>query len=228
MAKSIGVKDFLQSKKEALQFDGVFEALLGKPERSGSWIIWGNPGNGKTRFAIQLSKYLCQFGSVLYNSLEEGDSLSLQKAFREERVVEVSKKLILVDGEDIEELTVRLSKPKSANIVVIDSLQYTSLTYKAYKAFKRKFRKKLFIFISHAEGKEPKGSLARSIRYDSNCKIRVEGFIASAISRYGGGTPYIVYEKGAIEHHGEAVLNSEGNVMYHDENIDHHEEYNEE
>lgn len=228
MAKSIGVNQFLQSKKTVLQFEGAFEALLGKPERSGTWIIWGNSGNGKTRFAIQLSKYLCQFGKVIYNSLEEGDSLSLQKAFREERVEEVCKKLILIDGEDIEELTSRLSKPKSANIVVIDSLQYTSLTYKAYKEFKRLFKNKLIIFISHAEGKNPKGSLAQSVRYDANCKIRIEGFVAEAASRYGGGTPYIVYEKGAIEHHGEAVLNSEGNVMYHDENNVDHEEYSEE
>lgn len=47
-----------------------------------------------------------------------------------------------------------------------------------------RFPRKLFIFISHADGKNPKGGVADSIRYDCSCKIYVEGFRAVAASRY--------------------------------------------
>lgn len=36
--------------------------------------------------------------------------------------------------------------------MIIDSFQYSGLNYKTYKEFKERHPKKLFIFISHAEG----------------------------------------------------------------------------
>lgn len=66
-----------------------------------------------------------------------------------------------------------------------------------YIALKKEFPNKLFIYISHADGKEPDGKLAKQIRYDSNVKIYVDGYIASCNSRYGGGEPYTIWEEGA-------------------------------
>ncbi|MGL5912561.1 MAG: ATP-dependent serine protease, partial [Bacteroidales bacterium] len=53
------VSDILRYKPKALAFDGEWLASFGTPELSGCWLIWGGSGNGKTRFVLQLCKYLC-------------------------------------------------------------------------------------------------------------------------------------------------------------------------
>ncbi|MDK2909672.1 MAG: hypothetical protein PWR20_1239 [Bacteroidales bacterium] len=187
----------LESKKMAIMaFDGPWLALVGQPERSGSWLIWGNSGNGKTSFALQLAGYLTRFGRVAYNSLEEGISESLKRSVKINGLVGI-KNLILLDKEPLDELTERLERPKSPAIVIIDSIQYTGLNYRDYKNLRDSFRNKLFVFVSHAEGREPAGRTARSIRYDANVKIYIEGYVAYAVSRYGGGKPYVIWEQGA-------------------------------
>jgi len=187
----------LVSKKMAtMAFDGPWLALVGQPERSGSWLIWGNSGNGKTSFALQLAGYLTRFGRVAYNSLEEGISESLKRSVKINGLVGI-KNLILLDKEPLDELTERLERPKSPAIVIIDSIQYTGLNYRDYKNLRDSFRNKLFVFVSHAEGREPAGRTARSIRYDANVKIYIEGYVAYAVSRYGGGKPYVIWEQGA-------------------------------
>ena len=81
------------------------------------------------------------------------------------------------------------------------------MTYNDYKKLKEQFRKKLFVFISHADGKDPAGRSAKSVRYDCNCKIRVEGYRAMIVSRYGGGKPIDIWAEGAARYWGE--LNEE-------------------
>ena len=104
----------------------------------------------------------------------------------------------------MDELAAYLKKKKSPNFVVIDSLQYTGLTYRDYLKFRRELANKLLIFISHANGREPKGNAAQSIRYDCDCKIRVEGFRAMVASRFAEGIPepYTIWEEGAMQYYG--------------------------
>lgn len=181
-----------------MPFEGDWLAHLGQPERTGSWLIWGNSGNGKTSYALQLAKYLTRFGRVAYNSLEEGISESLKRAIRYNGLIG-TKRIVLLDREPMDELRERLRRHKSPDVVVIDSLQYSGLNYRDYKALREEFRSKLFIFISHADGREPAGRTARSMRYDANVKIYVEGYKAYAVSRYGGGEPYTVWHQGAYK-----------------------------
>jgi hypothetical protein len=104
---------------------------------------------------------------------------------------------LFLDKESLEDMRNRLSKRRSAQVVIIDSLQYTGLKYREYIELKDSFRNKIFIFISHADGKEPKGEVARSVKYDAFVKILVEGFKAFPQSRFGGGEPYTIWDKGA-------------------------------
>lgn len=173
-----GVREVLGMKYETMDFDGPWLDAFGKPERRGVWIIWGNSGTGKTTFALQLCKYLCRFGRVAYDSLEEGACLTMQNAFRREGMMEVNKRFLLIDNENMEELSVRLKRQKSPDIVVIDSFQYTGMNYRQYIAFKERHRRKLLIFISHADGKLPNGRAAKSLMYNASLKIYVEGFRA--------------------------------------------------
>lgn len=200
MGKVLGVQQFLSAKKRRMEFTGAWYDLLGRPAPYGTWIIWGLSGSGKTSFTCRLAKYLARFGRVAYLSLEEGDSLSLQRSFEDAGMMEVNGKLVLLDM-DMGEMLERLEKPKSWDIIIIDSLQYARLTYDDYLEMVKKFPKKLFVFVSHADGKNPKGGTADSIRYDSHCKIYVEAFRATANSRFldkgQQQKPFIIWEEKA-------------------------------
>jgi len=194
--------EMVSKRMLTMAFDGEWLAHVGQPERSGSWLIWGNSGNGKTRYALMLGKYLTKFGRVAYNSLEEGISESLKRAVMDTGLVGV-RRFILLDKEPIAELANRLSRRKSPDMVISDSIQYSGLNYRDYRQLRDTFRNKLFIFISHADGREPAGRTARSVRYDANVKIYIEGYRAFAASRYGGGQTYIIWEEGTKKVNGE-------------------------
>lgn len=201
LKRAISVHQLTQMKFDIMEFEDEFRDSLGQPERSGAWLIWGQSSNGKTRFSMKLAKYLTQFGKVAYNTLEEGARLSFQLAVQDNNMQSCGNKFIILDGESYEELVERLSKKKSPDIIIIDSIQYSGLDRRTYKQLKAKFKKKLFIFISHAKGKLPEGRLATSVMYDADLKIRVEGFKAFPAGRLnGGGEPFTIWEKGSSEY----------------------------
>ena len=65
----------------------------------------------------------------------------------------------------------------------------------------RTTRRKLFIFISHAEGAHPAGRTARKVEYDADVKIMVSCFKAWCKSRFmeQPGEPYVIWEEGAAK-----------------------------
>ena len=194
--------DILNMNIPSLDFTGNWEASLGKPAKTGTWIIWGSPGNGKTSFVMQLAKYLCQFDKVIYDSLEESTGLSVQKSLKRHQMQEVSRRFLILDREPMEQLSERLSKRRSPGIVIIDSFQYSGLTYASYRAMKEKHGNKLLIFVSHAEGQRPEGRAAKKVEYDADVKIMVEGFRASCKSRFMDkpGVPFTIWEEGAVKY----------------------------
>jgi hypothetical protein len=202
MSRALSVTDLLSKKYTVLQFTEDFEAAFGTPEAVGTWLVWGGTSNGKTQFILQLCKELSKFGKGVYNSLEQGGSKSMQDAFKVAKMHEVKRKLLLVQ-EPIEALSERLLKPKSPWFVIIDSFQYTGMTYKAYQKFKETHRDKLIIFVSHADGKKPSGRAAQAVVYDVDQKIWVEGFKAFNLGRSQGTiNSYIIWDQKAKEYHG--------------------------
>lgn len=182
--RAISVAQLLNTKFKVMKFEGKWHEFIGDPEQKGWWIIWGASGNGKTGLLMQLAKYLTNFGRVAFNSLEEGYSESIKKAVVRENMIECDGSFIFLDKEPIEELIMRLKKRKSPDFIFLDSIQYTGLNKITAKELTKEFPKKLFIASSHAYGKLPDGRTANAIRFDANVKIRVEGFMAFAISRY--------------------------------------------
>ena len=82
--------------------------------------------------------------------------------------------------------------------MIIDSFQYSQLTYGDYIALKDSFPDKLLVFISHAEGKNPMGNAARRVMYDATLKVWVEGYKATSKGRFIGCTgEYIIWAEGA-------------------------------
>lgn len=202
MTRAVSVTELLNTKFNYMPFDGEWLESFGEPEMSGTWIIWGSSGNGKTTFILRLAKYLTNFDRVIYNSLEEGVSGTMQTAFKRENMKDVKGKFLLVE-ETMDLLADRLRKHKSPKIVIVDSFQYTMMTKKQLIAFNEEFKKShLIIYLSHADGKNPEGRTAKFLRYHCNIKIFIEGYMAMPTSRYGGNQPYIIWEEGANEFHG--------------------------
>lgn len=198
--RAISVAELYSKKYKLFDFTGEWFDAFDKPERTGVWFVWGNSGNGKTTFVLELVKYLAQFERIIYNSLEEGDSHTMQKSFKNLGMSQVARRIVLV-AEPMEKLSARLLIKKSPNIAVIDSVQYAQLNYKDYIRYKELHRNKLLILISHADGKQPAGRSAKSMMYDATLKIWVEGYKATSKGRYMGTT-------------GEMVVWPEGHVKY--------------
>ena len=167
MGRAISNKNVLTAKFEVAEFDGAFLASFGKPELRGAWIIYGGSGSGKTSFVMQVCKYLTRFRRVAYDSLEQGLSLSLQKAWERVGMEEVGNRIILLNKESLKDLRLRLAKKQSPDVVVVDSVHYwLGLKMSDYINLRNDFPDKLFIFVSHEKGGQPDGKLAQKIRYD--------------------------------------------------------------
>lgn len=197
------VDDVLSTKHEKFDLSPEWKAAFAEPKTTGVWFIWGNSGNGKTGFMTQLSKEMCRFGKVIYDSLEEGNSDTMQEQYKANGMATVRKKMLLV-RETMEELSERLSRPKAPKIAIVDSWQYTFMTFERYLAFKEKHSDCLIIILSHADGKQPEGRTAKKIMYDAALKIWIEGFKAFSKGRYIGknGGIYTIWHEGAALYHG--------------------------
>lgn len=203
MGRALTVKEVLRRKHETFPFEGRWAAAFGQPERTGVWFIWGNSGNGKSSFVMQLCKELCKYDRVVYDSLEEGSSLTMLQSLARHGMQDVERRFNLLDAEPMEELMERLRRRKSWNVAVIDSFQYTQMTYRDYIRMKEQNKDKLLIFISHAGGCMPRGSAAVSVMYDAALKIWVEGFKAFSKGRFFGNTgEYTIWDDGAARYWG--------------------------
>jgi hypothetical protein len=210
ISRAYSVDNLEKQKFIELKLGKIWERCIGIAVASGVWIIWGESANGKTALTMQIAKVLSHHfnraRSVAFNSLEMGTGKALVDAVIQHGMREVTKYFLILDGESIDDLKLRLRKKQAPSAVIIDSLQYADMTKKQYKELKKEFgHKVLFIFISHADGKQPKGALASFIRYDADIKIRVEGFKAFATSRFGGGEPYVIWPEGASRYWADII-----------------------
>lgn len=203
MAKSLSASQVLSIKRDTIQLEGAWGECLGEIDRTGVVIVWGHSGNGKSSAVMSLAKELTKHGKVLFVSLEEGLSLSFQNTVRRFSMQDCGSRFQVVTNENMEAIDKRLKKRRSADFVIVDSFQYTQLNYRRYLEFKKAHRDKLIIFVSHADGKQPAGRAAVSVKYDADQKIWVEGHKAISNGRYIGSTgECIIWEEGAARYWG--------------------------
>ena len=67
MKRALTVNEVLKEKKTTFDFEGQWREAFGEPERTGVWFIWGNSGNGKSSFTMQLCKELSRFDRVSHH-----------------------------------------------------------------------------------------------------------------------------------------------------------------
>jgi GTPase SAR1 family protein len=191
--KLLRASDISKKKFKTINTDGRFKEFLGEPEITGSWLLFGDSGNGKTTLILQLAEMLSQTKKVLYNPLEEGVSKTLQDALKNVKVKH--RNFQICQKETYCEIVERIEKPRSPDVYLIDSIQYWTYSIDDYRPVNTKdiqklfnnYPNKLFIFNSHREGKYPQGKTAKDLRYHSSVKILVENFKAYFLTR-GVGT----------------------------------------
>ncbi|WP_298307182.1 hypothetical protein [Flavobacterium sp.] len=206
--RAYSVSNVITKKFYPLAFEGKFEASYGKPDKSFSAMFYGDSSNGKTEAAIQFAKYLTKFGKVDYNSLEQGLSATMRDAIERNNMEACENTFRLLDRMPFNKLIERFSKSKSADFLIVDSVQYLRITKAQYYQLKELMleKKKGIVWISQASGKKPKGALADDIRFDVDIKNWVEGFKVFPDGRLnGGGEPFIVYPERAAKYWNEIV-----------------------
>lgn len=201
--RALSVSDVYMLERATYRLSEPWHEAFGEIDRTGVWLIWGKSGSGKTSFVLELCKELARFGRVAYDSLEEGDSLTMKNAFIRAGMMDVARRVVLLNRENMADLHERLSRPKSPDIVVIDSFQYTRMRYAEYQRFKEAHADKLIIFVSHATGDKPKGQAADAVMYDATQKILVKGYVAISKGRFKPGGRYVIWDEGARRVWGE-------------------------
>lgn len=193
--RAVSITKLARKKFKLMKFTGEYKDLIGTPECSGSWIIYGDSGQGKTTFSLQLLKYLTKFKKCAYLPLEEGTKLTFKQAIVNANLISSSARVRIWESFTVQDLDIELAKPKAPSVVFIDSLQYLKMQAKSvnqltnfeYKELLERHPKTLFIFISHAKNNEPKGAIAESVYYGSDVCLHIKEFTVIPVkSRYGG------------------------------------------
>ncbi|CDC63194.1 MAG: hypothetical protein UDS46_07355 [Bacteroidales bacterium] len=205
MARTLSAKQVLTIKFDTIRLGGGWDECVGEIETTGIWFIWGNSGNGKTSAVVSLCKELSAFGKVLYNSREEGVSLTMQNTLRRYGMGELGSRFQLANM-SLQELDEKISQQRSPKFVVLDSFQFMGLTYKDFRAFCEKHKNKMLIFVSRTRGRQPEGRAAISAMYDASCKIWVEGYKAFSKGRFVGTTGEMtIWDEGAKKYWSDPI-----------------------
>lgn len=202
--KSISAKEVLGTKYRTLhdlqgahgrKMSEEWLGAIGLPAIGFTMLVWGPSGNGKTTFVMKLCKELNKFGQVYYNSVEQGQGVSLQQVLRQCQMDECEHHPFMIgDRDTFDEMVEKLgNKRQKTRFAVIDSLQYIGLTVERFKLLQEKLPHISFIIISHATAdNKPQGAHAATIRFMAEIKTKVLKGVAVSDSRYGATLPYRV------------------------------------
>ncbi|HJC93480.1 MAG TPA: hypothetical protein H9752_04580 [Candidatus Phocaeicola excrementigallinarum] len=200
------VKNIEDRKYDFIPFSPRFASLFGQTELTGNWIVYGKSGQGKSAFCLQLAKEFDEMGKrVLFVSLEMGDSYEFQQSLRRAGITGGNSNILFTGECPPDELAGYLEKQRSADVVMVDSLQYFIDMYRVktadFIALRNRFRKKVFIYISHMKGNEVDGETAYDLKKDAFKRVYIEHFKAVYKGRGNGGDPgfYVIWPKGYRE-----------------------------
>ena len=203
--RAYGPREMMRFKSVPLPWDGEWQRVFGNPEINDMWFISGPSASGKSSFCMQLAKKLCEYGSVLYASVEEGTKMSFCQRLRRYHMEEVQSKFRVVDNGNLDDLKERLHKRKSAKFIILDSFQLLQSTFGwtflDALGLMAEFPHKCFIFISQEYKSEPAGKGAVKLKYQASVKVRVNGYKAVCQGRFikEAGAEFEVWQDGVIQ-----------------------------
>lgn len=183
-AKIISVKTLREKRFTQVNIQGLWQNLLGVPERNFRMMMYGPSTSGKSSQALLLVDYLCdELGMKgLYNSFEEGHNKTLQARVVEREI----KAATLYFGEKLDfETFCKKMKANRYHIGVIDSVKFMGMTYEEYKQLVALFPRKAFIFIGHGDSEgQPDYAPAKDILKACDIKFFIKDGEAKISSRY--------------------------------------------
>ena len=119
---------------------------IGEPESNFYMVLHGQPGNGKSTWALNFAHYLSNnFGKVLYNSSEEGFSKSLQNKAKDMK----SDYLYLSNLRTFDDLRKEIAKGYY-RFIFIDSINDMKITPEELQLLRSKNKKSGFIGVLQA------------------------------------------------------------------------------
>jgi hypothetical protein len=218
--KSLGTKQFEQKTYKTIKVSEQWRRFLGNLMHGFKMLVYGESGNGKTEFLLQFVKEMVSHGIVSYISYEQGHGMDLQMAIRRNKddnwnggviwidpwhgLPEKFKEPLIIDGKQaspqFQELVHYLRKRSSGDFIFIDSIQDSLFEWHEYKYLVQHFKRKSFVFISLAESKKPKGSVAKAIKANTHLALEIRDYIAfNAKNRMMGDGEWIIWEQKAME-----------------------------
>ena len=164
--ETMSLSDLQERQFKTLSFTGEWEKLIGKPEQNFSMMVYGQAGHGKSHLAARLSEYLANnFGTVLYNSSEEGAGISLQNKLKGLD----SNNLRISSFKNFESIK-KFLKNSTSKFVVLDSVNHMSLTPEQVEDLKKMDRTRGFITI-HQVTKN--GDFKGDNKFLHNCDVQI-------------------------------------------------------
>lgn len=162
----ISLRDLQKARFKTLQFTGNWKELMGTPEERFSVMIYGQSGQGKSTFAINFAEYLSNnFGTVLFNSAEEGISLTLQDKLKNLK----STDLFISHHKDFNSMKKHL-KTSTCKFVVLDSVNHMNLTPENVEELRNMDKTRGFISI-HQVTKT--GDFKGDNKFLHNCDVEI-------------------------------------------------------
>jgi hypothetical protein len=207
MAKPLSAKNIYEKKHTCFEFDGIWKEIMGSPEKSGAWLIWGSEKNGKTWFTLLLSYMLSDFEKVLYISAEEGLGKDFCESIKRAKINPLNKSIQFIEYEPLEDIGTTLKKQRAAKIVVIDNITTYNEELKngAFRKLLLDFPEVLFIFLAHEDRGEPYTATAKLVKRVAKLIFYIEGLTCNVSGRCPGGTVIVDKERAAL-FHGNSIL----------------------
>lgn len=199
MGRTLGIKTILGKTYDSYPLEDKWLAALGPISKPFRWLIFGKPKNGKTSFTLQFCKAISKISKVYYNSMEEGDSKTMQQALINAKMDEVADgRFMLGDRDSFQEMIEKLKRNHCA-VVVIDSRDYMKLTTDQYKKLTTMFPRKSFIIICWEQSGKPLGKYAKDIEFMVDMVTHVKNFEATTNGRFGAQLKYKIWDRKPLE-----------------------------
>lgn len=196
MPKTLGVSHILNKQYRSLPLEGEWLETFGALSDPFSMLVYGHPKNGKTTFIMKFCKHLSNFGKVFYNSIEEGDSKTIQDALKRCKMDELEDgKFMLGDRYFFSDMLEYLKGSNRGRFVVIDSRDFINLTCVQFKKLKLLFPRKSFIIICWEAAGKPAGKFAKDIEFIVDVVVHVRDYKAYPRSRFGGNKEYVIWDR---------------------------------
>ncbi|QKX04858.1 hypothetical protein HN014_07990 [Aquimarina sp. TRL1] len=205
--RSLSARTILSQQFNCFNFSGIWKDVLGAPETSGIWIVYGREKHGKTTFNLLMSEYISSFGRTLYVSAEEGIRKTFSDALQRAKIDLDNKNLQFVPYISLAELDIKISSRQAPKYIFIDNITVylDELKSGGLRKFCKKHSNKLIVFIAHEEANEPYSATAKLAKKLADIICRVQGLTCFVSGRCPGGKLIINEEKAAL-YHGSEIL----------------------